>query len=441
MKRLGDLYDRLCDFTTLETAFMRVRRGKSHRADVMAFERGMPESLNALADELRKGEFQFGDYKFFKVYEPKERTIAAASIRERIVHHAIIELVGERLERSLVDKSYACRKGKGQWKAVGEAERLARIHPWCLKLDIRHYFDSIDHGVLKGILRRKIKDGRFLDLLDGLIDSYHVEDHDDGCSDGRAAGLPIGNLTSQYFANLYLDSFDRWLDGWKVSHVRYMDDVLVFGERETLRTIFVAAPEFLKETLRLELKARGGLHRMIRGVDFLGCRVLPEGARLSAQSRRRFLRKLARYEDFSERRGEAWLQRRQTSLFAFARHVNSYGFRRKAVGENRHGTGASLARGRLQQQRQRAELPLGLAEKRESVQPQQQQRQQQRELRLSACRPARSSMHEAHQNSRFSCSEVELGQTVVELRPAQVGECAENYGRSVFKDVAKGEWK
>lgn len=440
MKRLDNLYDRLCDFRTLETAFMQVRRGKSHRADVMAFERETPENLNLLVDVLRRGEFEFGDYTFFKVYEPKERTIAAASIRERIVHHAIIHLVGERLERALVDKSYACRKGKGQWKAVGEAERLARLHPWCLKLDIRHYFDSIDHGVLKGMLRRKIKDGRFLDLLDELIDSYHIEDVAGGCRDGRTAGLPIGNLTSQYFANLYLDSFDRWLDGWKVAHVRYMDDVLVFGERENLRSVFTAAPAFLKEALRLELKAKGGLHRTIRGVDFLGCRVLPGGVRLSAQSRRRFLRKLARYDALFNQCGEAWLQRRQTALFAFVRHVNSYGFRRKAVEENRHGTGADFARGRLQQQRQRAELPLGLAEQRESVQPQPQQ-QQQRQLRLSACRPARSSMHEAHQNSRFSCSGFELGQTVVELRPAQVGAYAENYGRSTFKDVAKGEWK
>ena len=424
MKRLGNLFERLCDFRTLEAAFARVRKGKARRSDVAAFARGMPENLNAVADELRAGTFRFGNYHFFKVYDPKERLIAAAPVRERIVHHAVIALIGERLERALIDKSYACRKGKGQWKAVAEAERLARLHPWYLKLDIHHYFDSIDHGILKGILRRKIKDARFLALLDSLIDTYRA-----GETAERATGLPIGNLTSQYFANLYLDAFDRWLDGQDVAHLRYMDDVLVFGTREALRRVFAAVPSFLAAALRLTLKAKGGLHRTARGVDFLGCRILPGGARLNARSRRRFLRKLALYDGLAAERGERWLQNRLTALFAFARQVHSYGFRRKAVGENGQGNGECSSRRWLwQQQRVCPALPLGVSVQQQSLQPQQQQRL----LRLPVAGSSRSSVQEAHQNRPFSRSGRQLGQIVHSPGPALVGRSPKTTGGAVL---------
>ena len=323
MRRLGDIYGRICDYSNLLDAFGKVSQGKHSRPDIREWKENLEARLNALLADLLRGDYRFGDYYVFKVFDPKERTIYAASVRERVIHHAVINLCGARLEAGLIDDSYACRVGKGQLKAVHRAQEFVRKHPWCLKLDIRHYFDSIDQRILMGLLERKLKDWRVLALFEELLASYATE---------PGKGLPIGNLTSQYFANLYLDGFDRWAGEVKGrSYLRYMDDMLVFGEREDLKRLKTAAGGFLQERLGLVLKHGGELQPTTHGVDFLGYRVFPSHLLLNHRSRERFRHKI-RELDCRLANGECTeleYQRQATALTAFVRHADSYNLRGK----------------------------------------------------------------------------------------------------------------
>ena len=321
MRRLGDLYGRICDYSNLLDAFGKVRRGKQNRPDIREWTENLEARLNALLADLLRGDYRFGDYYVFKVFDPKERTIHAASVRERVIHHAVINLCGPRLEAGLIDDSYACRVGKGQLRAVQRAQAFARKHPWVLKLDIRHYFDSIDQRILMGLLERKLKDWRVLGLFEELLASYATE---------PGKGLPIGNLTSQYFANLYLDAFDRWAGEVRGrSYLRYMDDMLVFGQRDDLRCLKADSASFLADRLRLTIKGGGSLQPVGHGVEFLGYRVFPGFRLLNHRSKVRFLRRSRLLdEQLAEGRcTEAHYQARMTALTAFVRHADTFRWR------------------------------------------------------------------------------------------------------------------
>ncbi len=356
MKRLGDIFDAICDLENLSCAFGKVQKGKAHRPDVMAFREDLSGNLREIRDALLSGRYDFGHYHAFKVFDPKERTIHAAPVRERVIHHAVVNVCGDQLERCLIDDSFACRKGKGQWAAIARAQEFARRHPWCLKLDIKSYFDSIDQGILSRILARKIKDRRLLDLLDGLLESFCVE---------PGKGLPIGNLTSQYFANLYLDGFDRLASCVKTrGYVRYMDDMLIFGEKEELKTFLRQAASFLRDTLALRIKNGGSLQPVSRGVDFLGCRVFPHHLTLNHRSKVRFRRKYQRLQDelLCGELDELGYQERVTALYAFARHADTVRLRTTisnfSIGELAQGLQPGET-GRQLEQQQPAELPVG----------------------------------------------------------------------------------
>lgn len=328
MKRLGNVFDALCNRQNLLAAFAAVQRGKRRRPDIVEWRENLDERLEDLGRELRAGEFKLGNYKSFKVYDPKERTIHAAPVRERVIHHAIINVFGERLEHALIDDSFACRRGKGQLRAVWRAQEFAKKHPWCLKLDIKSYFDSIDHEILLGLLERKLKDRRLLALLHELVESY---------STTPGKGLPIGNLTSQYFANLYLDGFDRLAVGRKdFSYLRYMDDMLVFGNHSELKEFLLKAKDYLGQVLHLAIKGGGALHRISPGgVEFLGYRVKPECILLNRRSKLRFKRRLTALDALfaSGKCTEKYYQSHATALFAFVRCADSYHFRMAVLGK------------------------------------------------------------------------------------------------------------
>lgn len=319
-RRLGNVFDSICDMDNLSSAFKKVRRGKSHRPDMIAFQENLRWNLLGIREDLLSGNFSLGRYHIFKVFDPKERTIHAAPVRERVIHHAIINLCGPWLERPLIENTFACRVGKGQWAAIAKARQLSRKHPWCLKLDIKSYFDSIDQEILFSMLLGKFKDPRLLDLFRELLSTYH--------STAPGKGLPIGNLTSQYFANVYLAPFDR-LASCRNNHgyVRYMDDILIFGEHQELREFLAIAREFLHDELHLVIKRGGSLQPISRGIDFLGCRLFPHRLLLNRRSRVRFLRKnrlLVRLYD-EERISEQELQTRATALYGFASHTDLTG--------------------------------------------------------------------------------------------------------------------
>ncbi len=315
MKRIGRLMDRVLDRENLREAFARAARGRRTKRDSAAFGARLEENLAELARDLAGGTYEVGPYHQFTIFDPKERTITAPCFRDRVLHHAVTLVCEPVFERYLIADTFACRRGKGRIAAVERAQGLARRYGWFLKLDIRKYFDSIDHAVLAGRLRRKFKDRRLLDLFDRIIDGYEV-------APGR--GVPIGSLTSQHFANFYLGWLDHFVkhDLRAGGYVRYMDDFVVWGDdRAGLAPIRDRIRDFLGRELSLSLKPEPDINRCRFGMDFLGCRVKPSHVTLNRRSRIRFGRKLRwlEREHLAGRLDEASLQQRATALVAFTR--------------------------------------------------------------------------------------------------------------------------
>jgi len=327
MKRIGQLMGAIAAPDNLRLAFWKAAKGKRGKADCLAFRERLDENLAALGAELLLGDVPVGDYHYFKVHDPKERLICAATFRERVLHHVLMNVCEPVLERGAVFDSYACRKGKGRLLAVERAQGYARAHRWFLKMDIRKYFDSIHQVTLRELLGRKFKDPVLLGVFDCIFGSYQT-------TPGR--GLPIGNLTSQHFANFYLAPLDRFLKETlrRGAYVRYMDDFVVWGESgRELRAVCERVRTFLAAELKLELKANTAINRTAFGMDFLGYRLFPGTVRLARRSKVRFARKFQRYEA-AHLRGE-WselvLQQRMQALLAFVMPAESGAFRRHVL--------------------------------------------------------------------------------------------------------------
>ena len=376
MKRTGHLMEAIANPENLRLAFWKAARGKRSRPDCRRFQAGLDVNLGCLREQLLAGEVPLGQYRQFKVFDPKERTIRVAGFRERVMHHALMNHCEPILDRAAVFDSYACRKGKGRLAAIDRALGFARRYGWFLKMDVRKYFDSVDHATLMELLERKFKDPTLLSLFARIVASH-------GGEAGR--GLPIGNLTSQHFANYYLAPLDRFLkERWRRrAYVRYMDDLVVWGHSTgELCEIRDQVQRFLAFELKLELKPVG-INRTALGMDFLGFRLYQDRVKLSRRSKLRFARKFRRYER-SWREGrwtELQLQQRMQALLAFVVEADSVGFRRRVL--ERFGMVANglLPRETWRQlEQQRQELPLG-----EPQQQQAGQSQQQPGLPPSAC--------------------------------------------------------
>ncbi|MGK5092739.1 reverse transcriptase domain-containing protein [Deltaproteobacteria bacterium TL4] len=293
MKRYRGLFERVVCFENLFKAAHRAFAGKKDNERVARFYFHLETELLSLEQELKEGTYQMAPYRKFKVYEPKERQICAADFRDRVVHHAICQVLEPIWDRTLIFDTYACRKDKGTHQAIQRAQEFCRKYPFYFKCDIRKYFESIDHECLKRILRKKIKDVPLLNLLDQIID-------DSGNESPPGKGVPIGNLTSQHFANLYLGELDQLLksgSGVK-GYLRYMDDLLCFGnskgELDERKTQIEA---FLQYPLKLELKTKASrLAPVSEGIPFLGVRIFPATIRLQRERWIRFQRKLKQRE-------------------------------------------------------------------------------------------------------------------------------------------------
>lgn len=196
MKRIGHLFERVIDTENLRLAFYKASRGKRVREDQRAWQGNLEGEIACLREGLLRLDYPIGNYRRFTIYEPKEREICAASFGERVLHHALMNVCEPYFDKWLVFDSYACRKGKGQIAAVARAARFASRYRWFLKCDFRKYFDSLPHDRLKAMLARRFKDPMIIAWFGRIVDSYEK-------TPGR--GLPIGNLTSQHLANLYLD--------------------------------------------------------------------------------------------------------------------------------------------------------------------------------------------------------------------------------------------
>ncbi|MCM1170130.1 MAG: RNA-directed DNA polymerase [Bacteroides sp.] len=309
------MYERIMAPDNLREAFFKVQKGKGGRKDIEAYRENLEENISFLYHSLQKETYRTGIYNTFRIYDPKERLISAASVSDRIVHHAIINICGDIFERYQVPFSYACRKGKGTFAAIERAHCNMGRYAWYLKLDVRKYFDNIHHEVLVAFLRRIFKDKRLLWLLQTIVQSYAVT---------PCRGIPIGNLTSQYFANLYLSYADRYLlhDLRIPAYIRYMDDMLLWSDdRNELLEKGAALERFVVDNLRLQLKPFV-LNRCPHGLPALGFVIFPGQVRMNGRSKRRFERKMRENCLLYAAGGIDQVQfaAKMEALYAFVRH-------------------------------------------------------------------------------------------------------------------------
>ena len=237
-KRHGDLWRHICTFDNLYLAFERARRGKRYRPDVLRFGARLGENLLDLQKELTSGEWHPGEYQVRVVREPKERIIRVAPFRDRVVHQALCHVVAPVFERGFIYDSYACREGKGTHKALDRLTSFLRRRDssYVLNADIRKFFDSISHEVLMDAMERTLKDGDLLNALRLILGSYVSEVTVPGLHDPH--GIPIGNLTSQWFANIIGNLIDRFAKQTLRCRgfLRYMDNLLFLsGSKALLR--------------------------------------------------------------------------------------------------------------------------------------------------------------------------------------------------------------
>jgi RNA-directed DNA polymerase len=289
MKRVGGLKERFLSFEHLHKAFQNAYKStKTLEANAFAFH--VEPCLFRLQEELGNRTYKPEPYKYFTIHEPKERVISVATFKDRVVHHALVGILEPIFEKRFIHDSYATRKHKGTHKAVLRAQQMMKQNSLYLKTDIRQYFPSICHETLKRIIRRTIKDRFILELCDTIIDLG-----------GTGKGLPIGNLTSQFFANIYLNPFDHHVKetmGIK-NYVRYMDDMVFFSnDKKELAAWKTEIGNHLLDHLKLKLKGRQTMvNTSVHGLPFLGMRVFPSLIRIKQDNLRRTLQKIRLRQD------------------------------------------------------------------------------------------------------------------------------------------------
>jgi retron-type reverse transcriptase len=264
MKRIGNLYEKVISLENLRLADEKARKGKLRSYGVMVHDKRREANLIALHESLKNGTFRTSKYHVFTIYEPKERLIFRLPyFPDRILHHAIMNIL-EPIWVSVFNKNtYSCIKNRGIHKCAKDVKRALKQDPdgtrYCLKIDVRKFYPSINHDLLKQIVRRKIKDKRLLALLDEIIDS--------------ADGVPIGNYLSQYFANLFLAYFDHWLKEQKrvKYYWRYADDIVILAhDKDSLHKLLHEIRAYL-HGLKLKVKRNYQVFPVdSRGIDFLG---------------------------------------------------------------------------------------------------------------------------------------------------------------------------
>lgn len=286
MKRYNNLFDKIVSLDNLYEADKRARRQKSHRPEVMLFDKNKDNLLLDLQRKLINGEYETSEYYVFKIYEPKEREMFKLPYYpDRIVHHAIMNIMEPIWVSAFVKGTYSCIRKRGIHKALKDVKFALKDEintQYCLKLDIRKFYPSIDHDILKTIIRKKIKDKRLLSLLDEIIES--------------AQGVPIGNYLSQFFANLYLTYLDHWIKEQKKVryYFRYADDIVILGrDKQELRDLFYNIQDYLNNKLKLNFKDNWQIFKVdSRGIDFVGYRIFHTHTLLRKHIKKNFCKKI-----------------------------------------------------------------------------------------------------------------------------------------------------
>lgn len=318
MRRANKLIPGIADPDNLRLASWKAAKGKRYSKQVMAWQANLGVNLKTLREQIMAGCVEVGHYHLFKIYDPKERLICAPSFGEQVLHHALMNVCHPYFDRVLIDDSYASRKGKGTHAALKRAAAFSRSQAWYLKLDVRKFFETIHHGILKRQLCRLFKEERLLKIFYDIIDSYE---------NSPERGVPIGNLTSQYFANHFLSGLDHFIKETLLipAYVRYMDDMVLWhDDKYQLQAALVAVEDFATSKLHSELKPPV-LNSTAHGLAFLGYRIYPHHIRLTQQSKLRFLHKMGHVtrQYLSNNWHEKGCQRHALPLLSFTGHADT----------------------------------------------------------------------------------------------------------------------
>lgn len=342
MKRIGHitnqsgervtLVEAMADYANVQKAYNKARKCKRYRKDVLLFTKDKEDNLETVRNDILGLSYEPSEYRYFKVYEPKERQIMALPFYDRVVQHAINNVLEPIFNQRFIFHSYACRKTKGMHAASDTLQEWLyewqKFHPdqplYAIKADIHHYFQSINHDVLKAEIRKVIKDAGALVLIDKIID------HNGQMPDG--VGIPVGNLTSQLFANIYLNKLDQYIKhtlGAKY-YMRYMDDfILLSPDKEQLRRWLADIERFLRDELKLELNPKTTILAARNGIDFVGYKHRATHRKVRPDSVKRIKKTIKKYE--SGKITKEQLQKSIASWTGHAGHADSYNLQKKVI--------------------------------------------------------------------------------------------------------------
>lgn len=341
MKTYKNLYEKVCSLSNLFLAYKKARKHKTRKDYVIEFERKLLKNLMALHNELKTQTYEPKPLKTFILRDPKTRRISKSAFRDRIVHHALCNIIEPIFDKTFIYDSCANRKGKGNLFALKRFDKFKRkvskngrvlpnnfndnnyVLGYCLKADIKHYFQEVNHDILLRIIEKKIKDEKVLWLIEKILNNFN--------SNNEGKGMPLGNLTSQFFANVYLNKLDYFVKhelGAKY-YIRYVDDFVILQEsKEQLEIWKIKIDKFLKENLKIELHPeKSKVVALSKGVDFVGFRNFYYYRLLRKRNLRKIILRIEQY-----RNGllsyEKLLESYQ-GWQAYARWANSYKLRKK----------------------------------------------------------------------------------------------------------------
>ncbi|MDM8550051.1 reverse transcriptase/maturase family protein [Desulfobacterales bacterium HSG2] len=334
MKRKGYLFEEIITFENLYEAFRKAYSGSGRTGETCRFNFNLENELLQLKTEIETERYKPARYRYFKIFDPKERQISVAPFRDRVVHHALVRVIEPVFERSFIFDSYATRVGKGTHRAVERAQKFLRKNFWYLKTDVEKYFDSVDHDILLKLIRRKIKDEKVIRLTEKIIRN---SDRSRDLAHGK--GLPVGNLTSQFFANVYLDPLDHFIKdrlGVKC-YIRYMDDMVISSDsKDDLRDLLKIKETFLAENLELRLNPKATrLNNCLHGLPFLGFMIFPNLKRIRKENLKRVKKRLRQRKNEFEAGiiTEEQFAMSVRSVFEHVRFADTYRLRRSFLAD------------------------------------------------------------------------------------------------------------
>lgn len=338
MKIYKDIFEKIVSPENLFSAWNKFKSDKGKKKDVQRFEWELEQNIFQLHRELRTCTYKHHNYSSFFIRDPKQRHIHKAEVRDRILHHAIFRIINPIFEETFIANSFSCRIGKGTHKGVIALEKMIRKESknyskccYILKCDVSKFFDTIDHQILMNILKKRIKDKKALWLLREVIESFSSSKSDIF----NIRGVPIGNLTSQIFANVYMNELDQYIkQGLKIKHyARYTDDfVIVSEDLKYLQDVLGLVRVFLRENLALELHPKKvTIQKYNQGVDFLGYISFPHYRLVRVKTKRRIFKKLRKrvIEHKTGKLGRKSLWQCLQSYLGVLSHANAHKFSEK----------------------------------------------------------------------------------------------------------------